>query len=161
MRIDFELNGEAVTVEGANPADSLLETLRERFGLTGARPGCLTGDCGCCNVHVDGRVVPACLMLTPMVQGRAVTTVEGLAVGEELTPVQQAFHDHYAAQCGYCTSGQVMAATDLLAQCPQPTLDDAQRGMAGNLCRCTGYRKILEAVMAASGNGHYANEGTE
>lgn len=149
MDTTFELNGSMVTAHGG-VADSLLETLRDTFGLTGARPGCLTGDCGSCNVHLDGRVVPACLVLTPTVEGRHVTTVEGLADGDGLTPLQQAFHDHYAAQCGYCTSGQLMAAADLLATCPDPTESDVRRGMCGNLCRCTGYTKIVEAILAAA-----------
>lgn len=153
MRQDviFELNGQPIEARGIRSSESLLELLREHLGVTSPKPGCLTGDCGCCNVHLDGRVVPSCLVLAPMVEGRSITTVEGLSDDNRvLSPLQRAFHEHYAAQCGFCTSGQLMAAADFLECNPAPTWEDAQRGMAGNLCRCTGYRKIIEAVLAAA-----------
>lgn len=149
--IAFELNGQPVEVFGVSASESLLEILRERLGVTSPKPGCLSGDCGCCNVHLDGDVVPSCLVLAPTVAGRSVRTVEGLGSDGELTPVQRAFHEHYAAQCGFCTSGQIMSAEAFLERNPHPTPEEAKRAMTGNLCRCTGYRKILDAVLAAAG----------
>jgi carbon-monoxide dehydrogenase small subunit len=149
--IQFTLNGHQVTVAHVRGTLSLLELLRQNLGITSARVGCMTGDCGCCNVHLDGEVVPACLVLAPMVEGRTVTTVESL--GQEihaLSPLQQAFYENLAVQCGYCTSGQLMSAAALLAENPHPTRAEVKRWMAGNLCRCTGYYKIITAVLAAA-----------
>jgi aerobic-type carbon monoxide dehydrogenase small subunit (CoxS/CutS family) len=150
--IAFELNGRAVEVAGVRSTLSLLELLRDELGVTSPKPGCLSGDCGCCNVHLDGEVVPSCLVLAPMVDGRRVATVESLNAGpDELGPLQEAFYEHLAAQCGYCTSGQLMTAQALLAAVPDPTRDDVKAWMAGNLCRCTGYYKIIDAVLDAAG----------
>lgn len=149
--ISFTLNGRRVEAAGVRSTASLLELLRDEFGVTSARPGCLSGDCGCCNVHLDGEVVPACLVLAPMVEGRAVATVESLSPSpEQLNPLQEAFYEHLAAQCGYCTSGQIMTAQALLDENPSPTRDEAIRWMAGSLCRCTGYYKIVDAVLDAA-----------
>jgi aerobic carbon-monoxide dehydrogenase small subunit len=157
--ITFTLNGQEVHVGGVRSTASLLEMLRDRCGITSTRPGCLSGDCGCCNVHLDGEVVPSCLLLAPMVEGRRVETVESLGAPDNLNELQAAFCDNLAAQCGYCTSGQLMSAQALLDANPQPTRDEAKEWMAGNLCRCTGYYKILDAILdaanrrAAGGNG--------
>ena len=161
--IGFTLNGRAVEVAGVRSTLSLLELLRDELGVTSPRPGCMTGDCGCCNVHLDGEVVPSCLVLAPMVEGRAVETVESLRPSlEALNPLQEAFYRHLAAQCGFCTSGQIMTAQALLKENPSPTRDEVTRWMAGNLCRCTGYYKIIDAVMDAAGrsrNGQATTDG--
>jgi carbon-monoxide dehydrogenase small subunit len=149
--IGFTLNGRAVEVSGVRSTVSLLELLREELGVISPRPGCLTGDCGCCNVHLDGDVVPSCLVLAPMVEGRAVDTVESLSPSlDELSPLQEAFYENLAAQCGYCTSGQIMSALALLNENPNPSKDEVKHWMAGNLCRCTGYYKIVDAVLDAA-----------
>lgn len=133
------------------PARPLLDVLREELGLTGSKEGCGVGVCGACSVLVDGRLMSACLVPVGSVDGREVTTVEGLA-GEdgELTAVQQAFLECGGFQCGICTSGQVVAATALLDECPSPTADEVRDWMMGNLCRCTGYYSIVEAVLRAA-----------
>jgi carbon-monoxide dehydrogenase small subunit len=160
--ITFTLNGRAVTAAEVRSTLSLLEMLRDKLGVTSPKPGCLSGDCGCCNVHLDGEVVPSCLVLAPMVEGRTVTTIESLGGGmERLAPLQEAFYEHLAAQCGYCTSGQIMTAQALLNENPRPTREEVKRWMAGNLCRCTGYYKIIAAIMDAAeqGEGQYASNG--
>jgi carbon-monoxide dehydrogenase small subunit len=150
--IAFELNGRAVEVAGVRSTLSLLEMLRDELGVTSPKPGCLSGDCGCCNVHLDGEVVPSCLVLAPMVEGRRVATVESLSSGpDDLGPLQEAFYQNLAAQCGFCTSGQLMTAQALLAVNPEPTRADVKAWMAGNLCRCTGYYKIIDAVLDGAG----------
>jgi Aerobic-type carbon monoxide dehydrogenase, small subunit CoxS/CutS homologs len=150
--IAFELNGRAVEVAGIRSTLSLLEVLRDELGVTSPKAGCLSGDCGCCNVHLDGDVVPSCLVLAPMVEGRRVTTVEGLSSGpDDLAPLQEAFYENLAAQCGFCTSGQLMTAQALLTENPEPTRADVKAWMAGSLCRCTGYYKIIDAVLDAAG----------
>jgi len=150
--IAFELNGRAVEVAGVRSTLSLLEMLRDELGVTSPKAGCLTGDCGCCNVHLDGDLVPSCLVLAPMVEGRRVTTVEGLSSGpDDLAPLQEAFYENLAAQCGFCTSGQLMTAQALLSATPEPTRADVKAWMAGSLCRCTGYYKIIDAVLDAAG----------
>jgi carbon-monoxide dehydrogenase small subunit len=150
--IAFELNGRAVEVAGVRSTLSLLEVLRDELGVTSPKAGCLTGDCGCCNVHLDGDVVPSCLVLAPMVEGRRVTTVEGLSSGpDDLAPLQEAFYENLAAQCGFCTSGQLMTAQALLAMNPEPTRAEVKAWMAGSLCRCTGYYKIIDAVLDGAG----------
>ncbi len=150
--IAFELNGRAVEVAGVRSTLSLLELLRDELGVTSPKAGCLSGDCGCCNVHLDGHVIPSCLLLAPMVEGRRVTTVEGLSSGpDDLAPLQEAFYENLAAQCGFCTSGQLMTAQALLALNPEPTRAEVKAWMAGSLCRCTGYYKIIDAVLDAAG----------
>jgi len=132
------------------PRQSLLETLRDVLGLTGSKEGCLTGDCGACSVIVEGRVVCSCLMLGVEAEGKTITTVEGLARGNELHPLQQKFLEDAALQCGVCTPGFLVAAKALLDRNPRPTEAEVRYALAGNLCRCTGYDKIVRAVLDAA-----------
>jgi carbon-monoxide dehydrogenase small subunit len=132
------------------PRQSLLEVLRDTLGLTGAKEGCNNGNCGACNVLLDGRLVNSCLVLGVEVQGRKVGTVEGLACRDQLHPLQQKFLEHAALQCGICTPGFLVAAKALLEKNPQPTEADVRHWLAGNLCRCTGYDKIVRAVLDAA-----------
>ncbi len=127
--------------------ETLLDALRDKLGLTGAKEGCGTGDCGACSVTVDGRLVCSCLVLGAEAHGREITTIEGMANGEELHPLQQKFLDHAALQCGICTPGFLVAAKALLDRNPNPTETEVRYWLAGNLCRCTGYDKIIRAVM--------------
>ena len=145
VRLSFEVNAEFVEVL-ADGYKTLLEVLREDVRLTGTKHGCELGECGTCTVLVDGRAILSCLMLAAECEGAAIETVEGLQQGNRLHPLQQAFADLGAAQCGYCTPGILMAAKALLAVNPQPTREEIRAALAGNLCRCTGYIKILEAV---------------
>ena len=131
--------------------ETLLTVLRERLQLTGTKFGCARGECGACTVLVDGRLAYSCLTLAAACEGQSITTIEGLASGEALHPLQQAFIEHDALQCGYCTPGQLLAAVALLEGKPSPTADDVRRGMSGNLCRCGTYPKIARAVEAAAG----------
>jgi len=133
-----------------NPADTLLTALRDAVGLTGAKEGCATGDCGACSVIMNGRVTPSCLVLAPEAEGKAITTIEGIAAGGTLHPLQRQFLDHAALQCGICTPGFIVAAKALLDANPAPTETETRYWLAGNLCRCTGYDKIVRAVMAAA-----------
>ena len=143
------INGD--TVEFACDAhESLLDVLRNRLGLSGAKEGCGTGDCGSCSVQVDGRVICSCLMLGVEAEGREIETVEGLATSTELHPLQTKFLEHAALQCGVCTPGFLMAAKALLEKNPDPTEEEIRFGLAGNLCRCTGYDKIVRAVQDAA-----------
>jgi len=144
------VNGKACEYSG-NPAKRLADVLREDFGLTGTKIGCNAGDCGACTVLVDGKQVCSCLTAVAQVSGRAVTTVEGLAANETLSGLQRAFHRHGAAQCGICTPGMLMAAADLLSRNQQPSADQVKDALGGVLCRCTGYQKIIEAVLDAAG----------
>jgi carbon-monoxide dehydrogenase small subunit len=130
--------------------DTLLDALRDQLGLTGTKEGCATGDCGACSVTVDGRLVCSCLMLAVEAQGRAVATIEGMAQGGTLHPLQRKFLDHAALQCGVCTPGVLMAAKALLERSPEPTETEVRYWLAGNLCRCTGYDKIVRAVLDAA-----------
>ncbi len=148
-KVDFQVNGEKVQLD-VEPHWTLLQVLRERLHLTGTRTGCEMGDCGACTVILNGRAVNACLVLAVEVNGGAVLTIEGLAKEGKLHPVQQAFVEHGAIQCGFCTPGMVMAAKAFLDKNPNPTEEHVRRGLAGNICRCTGYAKIVEAVLAAS-----------
>jgi carbon-monoxide dehydrogenase small subunit len=147
--INLRINGSPQEV-AVEPSWTLLETVREALGYTGAKEGCGTGDCGACSMLVDGRLITSCLMLAPQADGREVVSVEGLATNGTLHPVQQAFIDTGGVQCGFCTPGMVMAATDLLTHNPKPTFEEIREGLAGNLCRCTGYTKIFQAVELAS-----------
>ncbi len=146
---DLEINGERQTV--AFPVQhSLLEVLRERCGLTGTKHGCELGECGACAVLIDGEPQLSCLLLAAEVGGRRIETVEGLARGNELHPLQSTFADVGAAQCGYCTPGILMVASALLEENPRPSHEDIRQALAGNLCRCTGYHQIVEAVAWAA-----------
>ena len=128
----------------------LVHFLRDELDLTGTHVGCDTGSCGACTVHVDGDAVKSCCLLAVQVDGAKVTTIEGLAGDDgELTPLQQAFHEHHGLQCGYCTPGMLMSATALLERNPRPTEEDVKVALQGNICRCTGYWNIVEAVVAA------------
>jgi len=150
VSLTLRINGETRDVI-APTHKTLLELLREDLGLTGTKHGCELGECGTCTVLVDGTPVLSCLTLPVEVQDRDVTTIEGLAQGGELHPLQTAFSELGAAQCGYCTPGMVLAAKALLDRNPSPTPEDISQWLAGNLCRCTGYAKILEAVDLAAG----------
>jgi aerobic-type carbon monoxide dehydrogenase small subunit (CoxS/CutS family) len=148
--ISFTLNGDAVTAE-VPPSWTLLKTLREYFELTGAKEGCGAGECGACTVIVDGEAVNSCLYPAPEVEGKAVTTIEGIA-GKDgtLHPLQQAFIENNGVQCGFCTSGMIMSAKSLLDQNPAPTEGEIRKAIAGNLCRCTGYVQIVESIEKAA-----------
>jgi carbon-monoxide dehydrogenase small subunit len=148
-QIQFTLNGEAADVAFA-PHKTLLEVLREDLGLTGTKHGCELGECGVCTVLIDGRPILSCLFLGLEAEGRDVTTIEGMADGPRLHPLQDAFADLGAAQCGYCTPGFLLTAKQLIEKIPRPTRDEIREALAGNLCRCTGYIKIYEAVEIAA-----------
>jgi carbon-monoxide dehydrogenase small subunit len=148
--ITFKVNGftEEVFVD---PWKSLADVLREELGLTGTKVGCNQGQCGSCTVLLDGKAVKSCLVLAPQAEGKDVTTIEGLADKEGLHPLQQAFIDHFAVQCGFCIPGMIMAAKATIDENPDPTEEEIRDALHGNLCRCTGYVKIIEAVLAAKG----------
>ena len=146
--IGFRLNGEHTEVAFA-PHKTLLEVLREDLNLTGTKHGCELGECGTCAVLVDGRSILSCLALGLDAEGRAVTTIEGMATSDGLHPLQETFADLGAAQCGYCTPGFLLVAKELLENNPQPTREEIREALSGNLCRCTGYINIIEAVCAA------------
>jgi carbon-monoxide dehydrogenase small subunit len=150
MRITTTVNGTEHEVDDVWPGESLLYVLRERMGLPGSKNACEQGECGSCTVYLDGEPVCACLVAAGQAQGRDVVTVEGLAAGGELHPVQQAFVETGAVQCGFCTPGLVVAAHDLLNRVPEPSDLEIREALAGNLCRCTGYEKILDAVRLAA-----------
>ncbi len=156
--ITLKVNGQPREI-AVEPRWTLLETVREPLRLTGAKEGCGTGDCGACSMLVDGRLVTSCLMLAVQADGREVTTIEGLATNGSLHPVQAAFVEKGGVQCGFCTPGMIMAAASLLQRNPSPTLDDVREGLAGNLCRCTGYAKIYESVLAAAETNRSATSG--
>ena len=147
--VNMTVNGRPIEV-GVGDEETLLETLRQRLGLTGTKQGCDLGDCGSCTVLLDGRPVLSCLTLAADVEGRAVTTIEGLAHGEELHPLQRAFHEAGAVQCGFCTPGMVLTAKALLDAHPNPDRETIKVALSGNLCRCTGYVKIVNAVENAA-----------
>jgi carbon-monoxide dehydrogenase small subunit len=151
MRVDLTVNGEARQAEDVWEGESLLYLLRERLGLPGAKNACEQGECGSCSVYLDGDVVCACLVAAGQAEGRDVVTVEGLADGDALDPVQQAFLDAGAVQCGFCTPGLVVAVHDLLRRVPSPDDSTVREALAGNLCRCTGYEAVLDAVRRAAG----------
>jgi carbon-monoxide dehydrogenase small subunit len=147
--VNTRINGDAVGF-ACEPDETLLDVLRNRLGLTGAKEGCGTGDCGSCSVILDGTLVCSCLVLAMEVEGRKVETVEGLSNGAELHPLQSKFIEHAALQCGVCTPGFLMAASALLKRNPDPTEEQIRYALAGNLCRCTGYDKIVRAVQATA-----------
>ena len=146
--LNITVNGVERTIL-VEPWYSLLDTLRDELHLTGTKKGCDEGDCGACTVLLNGRPVTSCLVLAHSAHDAEVTTVEGLATGGELHPVQRSFAEHGGLQCGYCTPGLIMATVGLLNENPDPTEDEVKFGLGGNLCRCTGYTKVIEAVMAA------------
>jgi aerobic carbon-monoxide dehydrogenase small subunit len=150
MRVAFTLNGRKVEAE-VEPRTLLVALLRETFGLTGTHVGCDTGQCGACTVHLDGRAVKSCLVLAAQADGRVVLTIEGVAGGETLHPLQAAFRDRHALQCGFCTPGMVMSGLDLVAHLDSPDEAAIRHGLDGNLCRCTGYRPIIEAIAQTIG----------
>jgi carbon-monoxide dehydrogenase small subunit len=149
MRIELTVNGERLEAD-VWAGESLLYVLRERLGLPGSKNACEQGECGSCSVLLDGRLVCACLVLAAQVDGHELVTVEGLAEDGELDPVQAAFAETGAVQCGFCTPGFVVATADLLARSPNPTEDEIREALSGNLCRCTGYAKIFDAVGLAA-----------
>jgi carbon-monoxide dehydrogenase small subunit len=151
MRISCTVNELPLVAEGVWEGESLLYVLRERFGLYGSKNACEQGECGSCSVYLDGTLVCACLVLAGQAQGRQVITVEGVAGVDSLHPVQQAFVEAGAVQCGFCTPGLVVATHDLLRRTPQPTEAEIREALAGNICRCTGYAKIIDAVNLAAG----------
>jgi len=150
MRVTTVVNGAGHQVDDVWAGESLLYLLRERLGLPGAKNACEQGECGSCTVYLDGEPVCACLVAAGQANGREVVTVEGLADGERLHPVQEAFVECGAVQCGFCTPGLVVAAHDLLSRVPNPSDPEIREALAGNLCRCTGYEKILDAVRLAA-----------
>jgi len=150
MRLRLEVNGEKREVDGVWEGESLLYILRERLGLPGSKNACEQGECGSCSVYVDGVLVCSCLVLAGQAEGREVVTVEGIAGGTGLHPVQEAFVEAGAVQCGFCTPGFVVATHDLLRRNSEPTDAEIREALAGNLCRCTGYEKILDAVRLAA-----------
>jgi aerobic carbon-monoxide dehydrogenase small subunit len=150
MRIELTVNGERLETD-AWAGESLLTTLRDRLALPGSKNACEQGECGSCSVLLDGELVCSCLVLAAQADGHDVVTVEGLAAAEVLHPVQKAFSETGAVQCGFCTPGFVVAAADLLRRVPDPSDDDIREALSGNLCRCTGYQKILDAVHLAAG----------
>ncbi len=151
MKLEFQLNGEPAVVD-ADPRASLLTVLREQLDMPGSKNACEQGECGSCSVFLDGELVCSCLVPAGQLRGRNLTTVEGLADGETLHPVQQAYVDAGAVQCGFCTPGLVVATVDLLKRIPDPSEDEIREALSGNLCRCTGYQKIIDAVrLAAAG----------
>ncbi|MCA0433125.1 MAG: (2Fe-2S)-binding protein [Proteobacteria bacterium] len=149
VKVSTTINGDAVDFV-CQPDEPLLDVLRNRLGLTGAKEGCGTGDCGACSVILDGRLVCSCLVLGVEMEGKKLETVEGLADGPKLHPLQQQFIDGAALQCGICTPGFLIAAKALLDKNPDPSEEEIRFGLAGNLCRCTGYDKIVRAVQAAA-----------
>jgi carbon-monoxide dehydrogenase small subunit len=148
-RINIKVNGRAVSSD-VEDRTLLVEFLRETLCLTGTHVGCDTGQCGACIVHLDGRAVKSCTMLAAQASGSQITTIEGLATGDDLHPMQAAFHANHALQCGFCTPGMIMTAVDLLNRIPHPDEATIRANLDGNLCRCTGYHNIVKAIAAAS-----------
>ncbi len=151
IEVRFIVNGERRTLD-AFPMERLLDILREQLQLTGTKEGCGEGECGACSVMLDGQIVNSCLVPVAQVEGASIKTIEGVASGDQLHAVQRAFIECGGAQCGICTPGMVMAAMDLLQRNPNPTESDIRNGLAGNLCRCTGYMKIFDSVVRACQN---------
>ena len=147
--ISFVVNGTPRELD-VEPRRLLVQALREDLDLTGTHVGCDTSQCGACTVHVDGRAIKSCTMLAVQADGAAVTTIEGMATGDALHPLQTAFWEKHGLQCGFCTPGMIMTAADLLARNPDPTDDEIRHAIEGNMCRCTGYQNIVAAVRAAA-----------
>ena len=152
QHVSVTVNGEVHEAD-VEPRLLLVHFLREDLGLTGTHIGCDTSNCGACTVHVDGQSAKSCTMLAVQADGTQITTIEGLAQNGQLHPVQQAFHDNHALQCGYCTPGMIMASVDLLNDNPSPSDEEIRHGLEGNLCRCTGYQNIVRAVRQAADKG--------
>jgi len=150
VKVTFTVNGRRVVADDVWEGESLLYVLRERLGLYGSKNACEQGECGSCSVYMDGTLVCACLVLGGQARDRDIVTVEGIGEGEALHPVQQAFVEAGAVQCGFCTPGLIVAAHDLLRRTPEPTTVEIREALAGNICRCTGYAKILDAVHLAA-----------
>jgi len=153
QKVKFKVNGKEYELM-IEPSETLIDVLRNRLGLTGTKEGCGLGDCGACTVLVDGKTVNSCIMLGIAAEGREILTIEGVASNGELHPIQKAFVDHGAIQCGYCTPGMVLSSMALLEEIPSPTKEEIKFGIAGNLCRCTGYAKIIKAIESATKDGH-------
>lgn len=149
MKISFILNGEEIEID-APPGRRVVDLLREDLNLTGTKEGCGEGECGACTIFVDGESRLSCLMLAPQLEGRKVTTIEGITTEGRLHPIQKAFVECGAVQCGFCSPGMVLRAVDLLRRNPNPTRTEIREGISGNLCRCTGYQKIVDAVETAA-----------
>jgi carbon-monoxide dehydrogenase small subunit len=149
LKISFILNRKEIEID-APPDRRVVDLLREGLNLTGTKDGCGEGECAACTILVDGESRLSCLMVAPQLRGRKVTTIEGLASGEKLHPVQEAFVEFGAVQCGFCTPGMILNAVDLLRKNPDPTRTEIREGISGNLCRCTGYQKIVDAVEASA-----------
>ena len=149
MTVNFILNGKPACMDNL-PDQRVVDLLREKFGLVGTKECCGSGECGACTILVDGESRLSCLMLAAQLEGRTVLTIEGVATEGKLHVVQQAFVDYGAVQCGFCTPGMILATLDLLRRIPEPTREEVRSGLSGNLCRCTGYQKIVDAVMAAA-----------
>lgn len=152
MKVEFKLNNQQIEVE-AQPHWTLLDVIRDELGLTGTKKGCEKGECGACTVLLDGENVNSCLILIGQVEGKEVTTIEGLSKNGKLDPIQKAFAEKGAVQCGYCTPGMIMSVKALLNKNPVPTKSEIKDGISGNLCRCTGYKQIIEAVEAVIEGG--------
>ncbi len=152
VRVQCEVNGKALVLE-AYPMTRMLDALREQAGLTGTKEGCGEGECGACSIEMDGALVNSCLIPLLQADGAKIRTIEGVVVSGKLSAVQQAFLKHGGAQCGICTPGMILAAMNLLDRNAQPTEDEIREGLSGNLCRCTGYTKIVESVVEAWGSG--------
>lgn len=156
VKVHLKVNGLAYEIE-VEPRRTLLEVIREDLELTGTKEGCGLGECGTCTVLLDGKPIKSCITLAVQANGREVTTIEGLEKSDgTLHPIQQAFIDHGAIQCGFCTPGMVLSAKALLDENPRPTEIEVRQGIAGNLCRCTGYQKIVEAILSVSSKGQRA-----
>ncbi len=161
VSVRLSVNGVEHDLE-VEPRLLLVHALRDNLGLTGTHVGCDTSNCGACTVHVDGRAVKSCTVLAVQADGASVTTIEGIGTEDDLHPLQEAFWNDHALQCGYCTPGMIMAAAGLLADNPNPTEDEVRHGLEGNLCRCTGYHNIVKAVLdAAKGKGATVGERPE
>jgi len=151
ITVTFIVNGKEVTLK-VRPQERLVDTLREQLKLTGTKEGCSIGECGACTVILDGKAVSSCLILTGQIEGSEVLTIEGLEVDGKLDSLQQAFIDHHAVQCGFCTPGMLMSAKALLIHNPRPSREEIKTALEGNLCRCTGYEQIIEAIESVTKN---------
>ncbi len=149
ITVSMTVNGKAVSAD-VESRTLLVHYLRDHLGLTGTHVGCDTSQCGACVVHVDGKAVKSCTMLAIQAQGAGVVTIEGLADGDQLHPMQAAFREHHALQCGFCTPGMVMSAVDLVTRHPNPSEETVREGLEGNLCRCTGYHNIVKAIQTGA-----------